>query len=515
LNQPVKKSLLKSSFVVAMATMLSRVLGLARDIVFAGYFGAGGAQDAFFVAFKVPNFLRRLFAEGAFNQAFIPVLSEYKHAEGDDSVRKLVSAVQIYLGAVVGLVTLVAVIGSPIVAWAFAAGYHDSPEQLALVADFLRLTFPYLWFISLTALGSSVLNSYGRFSAPALAPVLLNLSLIGSAIFLSPYFEVGQTGLAIGVLIAGLAQWLFIMPSLYKTGVWSLFSWHTQHPGVKKILLLMLPAMFGVSVSQINLLLDTLLATFLENGSVSWLYFSDRLVELPLGIFGIAIATVLLPRLSSLHSEKDGGKFTSTLAWAIQMVLLLGLPAAVALIILPNELLTLLFQRGEFLPEHVSKSAQSLMAYSLGLPAFMLIKVLAPAFFARQDTKTPVKVGIQAMVWNMVFNLMLIYPLGHVGLALATSMSAWLNAGLLALALRKLNQLPSKEILLLPIVKVVIASAVMAAALLLALTQPIFAMPSGLFGQIAVVSMLVFMGVATYFVSLLAVGVRPRHLRHP
>lgn len=498
-----------------MATMLSRVLGLVRDIVFAGYFGAGGAQDAFFVAFKIPNFFRRLFAEGAFNQAFIPVLSEYKHAEGDDSVRKLVTAVQIYLGAVVGVITLLAVIGSPIVAWAFAGGYHNSPEKLNLVSDFLRLTFPYLWFISLTALGSSVLNSYGRFSAPALAPVLLNLSLIGSAIFLSPYFEVGQTGLAIGVLIAGLAQWLFLMPSLFKTGVWSLFSWHTQHPGVKKILLLMLPAMFGVSVSQINLLLDTLLATFLENGSVSWLYFSDRLVELPLGIFGIAIATVLLPRLSSLHSEKDGGKFTSTLAWAIQMVLMLGLPAAVALIILPTELLTLLFERGEFLPEHVAKSAQSLMAYSLGLPAFMLIKVLAPAFFARQDTKTPVKVGIQAMVWNMVFNLILIFPLGHVGLALATSMSAWLNAGLLAWTLRKVNQLPSKEVLLMPVLKVIMASMMMAAALLLVLTQPLLQMPAELFGRIVVVTLLVTIGVLTYFISLLAVGVRPRHLRHP
>jgi putative peptidoglycan lipid II flippase len=345
--------------------------------------------------------------------------------------------------------------------------------------------------------------------------VLLNLCLIGSAVFLSPYFEVAQTSLALGVLAAGLVQWVFLWPSLIKTGVWSLFSWKLEHPGVRKILLLMLPALFGVSVSQINLLFDTLLATFLIDGSVSWLYYSDRLTELPLGIFGIAIATVLLPRLSILHSEKDGGKFTTTLAWAIQMVIMLGLPAAVALMILPSELLTLLLERGQFSALDVEKSAASLMAYSLGLPAFMLIKVLAPAFYSRQDTKTPVKIGIQAMVWNMVFNLVLIFPLGHVGLALATSMSAWLNASLLAWSLRKEQLLPSRSLLFSPILKTALATVFMAVVLLVALLQPVFQMPADTLGRIFVVAALVIIGASSYFVALLAVGIRPRHLRHP
>jgi len=495
--------------------MLSRVLGLTRDIVFASYFGTGGAQDAFVVAFKIPNFLRRLFAEGAFNQAFIPVLSEYRHSEGDDSVRKLVAAVQIYLGGIVGLMTVVAVLAAPVLAWVFAPGYHDDGNKLILVADFLRLTFPYLWFISLTALGSSVLNSYGRFAAPALAPVILNICLIGSAIGLSSYFEVRQTALAIGVLMAGLLQWLFLMPSLLKTGVWSLFTWNRAHPGVKKILVLMLPAMFGVSVSQINLLIDTILASLLEDGSISWLYYSDRLIELPLGVIGIAIATVLLPRLSALHAQSDSHQFEKTLAWAIRVVLIIGLPAMVALAILPDVLLTFLFQYKEFTSADVDKSAMSLAAYALGLPAFMLIKILAPAFFSRQDTKTPVKIGIQAMIWNMVFNLMLIMPLAHVGLALATSMSAWLNAGLLAWYLRREAMLPNKAMILPSIIRTGFASLTMAVVLLFMLQAPLFSMPGDILGRGLVVLMLVLAGVITYTLSLFVFGLRVNDVKHP
>jgi putative peptidoglycan lipid II flippase len=510
------KSFLKSSLIVSTATMLSRVLGLVRDIVFAAMFGAGGAQDAFFVAFKIPNFLRRLFAEGAFNQAFVPVLSEYRHAEGDDSVRKLVTAVQIYLGGIVGLVTLFAVIGSPVVAWLFAFGYHDEPEKLTLVSDFLKVTFPYLWFISLTALGSSVLNSYQSFAAPALAPVILNLCLIGSALFVSPYFEVGQLGLAWGVFAAGVLQWVFLWPSLVKTGVWSLFSWELHHPGVKKILLLMLPGLFGVSVSQINLLLDTMLATLLPNdGSVGWLYFSDRLTELPLGIIGIAIATVLLPRLSALHSESDHDMFERTLAWAIRVVLLIGLPAMVALVVLPEPLLILLFNNGEFSLEDVRQASFSLMAYAAGLPAFMLIKILAPAFFSRQNTKTPVKIGIQAMVWNMVFNLILIVPLAHVGLAAATSLSAWLNASLLAWHLRKENQLPPMNTLLPTIFRTLAASMMMGGLLWYLKELPMLMMPEDIMGRILVVTVLVFSGLLVYAASILVVGVRIKDLKHP
>lgn len=498
-----------------MATMLSRVLGLVRDVVFATVFGTGGAQDAFVVAFKIPNFLRRLFAEGAFNQAFIPVLSEYRHSEGDDSVRVLVTAVQIRLAGIVGLISLFAVLASPVLAWLFAPGFHDDGAKLDLVAHFLQLTFPYLWFISLTALGASVLNSYGRFAAPALAPVILNLCLIGSALWLSPRFEVSQTGVALGVFLAGLLQWIFLWPSLIKTGVWSPLSWQTQHPGVKKIFVLMLPGLFGVSVSQINLLLDTVLASLLIDGSVSWLYYSDRLTELPLGVIGIAIGTVLLPRLSALHANEDVQRFNTTLAWAIRTVLFIGLPAMVALLVLPSVLIEWLFGYGEFTPEDVRQTSLSLSAYALGLPAFMLIKILAPAFFSRQDTKTPVKIGIQAMVWNMAFNLVLIIPFAHVGLAAATSASAWLNAGLLAWHLKKLHLLPSKAQLIPSITRAVLASAVMGLVLFMMLMGLNDSAAESVISRTAVVGLLVGVGLVSYVLLLGALGVRPNTLKHP
>lgn len=510
-----QKSILKSSVIVSSATMLSRVLGMLRDIVFAAYFGTGGAQDAFVLAFKIPNFLRRLFAEGAFNQAFVPVLSEYRHAEGDNSVRKLVTSVQLYLGGIVGVITVIAVVGSPLLAWVFAPGFHDDGNKIQWVSDFLRLTFPYLWFISLTALGSSVLNSYGHFAAPALTPIILNLCLIGAAIGLSPLFEVQQTGLALGVLMAGLLQWLFLWPALLKTGVWSLTGRYAFHPGVKKILILMVPGLFGVSVSQINLLLDTILASMLADGSVSWLYYSDRLTELPLGIIGIAIATVLLPQLSSLHAQSDAERFERTLAWAIRLVLVIGLPAMTALILLPEVLITTLFQYKEFTAVDVTYSARSLAAYAVGLPAFMLIKILAPAFFARQNTKTPVKIGIQAMGWNMVFNLILIFPLAHVGLALATSMSAWLNALMLGVYLRRADQFPAMHRLIPSIIRTLLACVAMSLVLWLVLALPSFALPADVFGRVMVVAKLIVIGSMSYGAAILLFGLRLKDIKHP
>ncbi len=435
--------LLKSSAVVGTMTLLSRVLGLLRDVVIAVFIGATANADAFFVAFKVPNFLRRLFAEGAFSQAFVPVLAEYRAAGSRAAVQALVDRVAGVLGGSLLLLTLLMVAGAPVVTAVFAPGFVRDPAKYAITVEMIRVTFPYLFLISMTGFCGAILNSYGRFAVPAFTPVWLNISLICAALFASPWFDDPAYALAWGVMMAGIVQLLFQLPFLYKLELVPRPRWDTQHPGVRQIGTLMLPALFGVSVSQINLLLDTVLASFLPTGSVSWLYYSDRLTELPLGVFGIAIATVILPRLSRLKAGDDGQQFSETLDWAMRGVLLIGLPACIALLVLAEPILTSLFQYGAMAATDVAMAALSLRAYCLGLVAFMLVKVLAPGFYARQDMVTPVRIGIVAMVANMVMNLAFVVPLylffniGHVGLALATSLSAWLNAGLLLRGLRR------------------------------------------------------------------------------
>tara|TARA_R110001599_G_scaffold55327_1_gene153120 strand:+ start:4108 stop:5733 length:1626 start_codon:yes stop_codon:yes gene_type:complete len=422
------RSLLRSSGLVGIMTMLSRVFGLIRDMIVAQYFGASASADAFFVAFKIPNFFRRLFAEGAFSQAFIPVLSEYRSQKTEKEVRRLANSVAGVLGGILFAITFLSIMGAPWLTALFAPGFLEDPEKYGLATEMLRITFPYLFLISLTAFAGAILNSYGYFAIPAFTPVLLNLVLISSAIWLTPYFETPIIGLAWGVFIAGVVQLFFQFPFLLKMGLLPRPRFDYKHEGVKRIFILMVPALFGVSVSQINLLLDTILASFLQTGSVSWLYYSDRLAELPLGIFGIAIATVILPSLSRQHASKSKQEFSNTIDWALRIVILMGVPAALALILLAEPLVTALFYYGELTQNDVFMSAMSLRAYALGLLAFMLIKVLAPGYFSRQDMKTPVKIGIWAMTANMVLNLILIWPLQHTGLALATAISSWMNA---------------------------------------------------------------------------------------
>ncbi len=450
------KNLLGSSFIVSVMTLISRVLGLVRDVVIAITVGATGFADAFFVAFKIPQFLRRLFAEGAFAQAFVPVLSEYREQYESNgniaAVKSLINAACGVLGGSLLMLVGLVVMASPLVTMLFAPGFIHQPEKLAMTEHMLRITFPYLLLISMTGFAGAILNSYDRFVVPAFTPVLLNLSLIGFALFATPFFTTPVYALAWAVLFAGCLQLLFQLPFLHQLDRLPKPRWDTKHAGVKKIALLMLPAIFGVSVSQINLLLDTVLASFLPTGSVSWLYYSDRLVELPLGVFGIAIATVILPSLSRLQLQKltvksdtderahlaaSATQFRETLEWALRSITVVAVPATVGLWLLAAPILFTLFQYQAMTAIDVSMAALSLQAYSLGLTAFMAIKVLATGFFARQDMKTPVKVGIIAMVANMIFNLIFVYllhdnfQLGHVGLALATSLSAWLNAALL------------------------------------------------------------------------------------
>src|SRR5690554_3481484 len=339
-------SLLRSGMVVSIMTMLSRVLGMVRDVVVAAYFGSQSEADAFFIAFKIPNFLRRLFAEGAFAQAFVPVLSEYRARFTLAEVQHLVNRVTGTLGLTLAGITLLGVAGAPVLITLFAPGFHGQTEKLALATDMLRITFPYLFLISLTALCGSILNSYGRFAVPAFTPVLLNLSMIGATLFMTPYFTEPVMALAWGVFIAGVAQLLFQMPFLWKMRLLPRPRVVAKDPGVKRIMLLMIPALFGVSVSQINLLLDTVLASFLQTGSVSWLYYADRLSELPLGAFGIAIGTVILPALSRHHATEKPEDFSNTIDWALRMVLLVGVPAALALAVLAEPLIATLFFYG-------------------------------------------------------------------------------------------------------------------------------------------------------------------------
>ncbi|MCG8610953.1 MAG: murein biosynthesis integral membrane protein MurJ [Pseudomonadales bacterium] len=506
-------SLLKSSGVVAFMTMLSRILGLVRDIVIAAIFGAGSSADAFFVAFKIPNFLRRLFAEGAFSQAFVPVLSEYRQQQPHEEVQKLVNAVSGTLGVVLLILTVAAMAGAPYLTMLFAPGFIDEPEKFNQASDMLRITFPYLFLISLTAFSGAILNAYGRFAVPAFTPVLLNLSLISVALFMTPLMSEPILALAWGVLIAGMMQLFVQLPFLMRLNLLPRPRIDYRHEGVMRILKLMTPALFGVSVSQVNLLLDTILASFLQTGSVSWLYYSDRLSELPLGVIGIAIGTVILPSLSRSHTAQSKDQFSATMNWALRLVFLIGLPAAAALIVLAEPLLITLFFYGEMTPRDVLMSSQSLMAYALGLQAFMLIKILAPGYFARQDTKTPVKIGIVAMAANMIFNLLLIWHFAHVGLALATSISAWLNAALLWIGLRRGDVQLRTPGLFMVLVRIVFALAVMMLFIFWAMPSAAEMMQFSVWQRVIWMSVLVLGGLIAYFGFLFLAGLRVRHLK--
>lgn len=509
-----KASHLKSTAVVSSFTMLSRVLGLIRDMVIANFIGASASADAFFVAFKIPNFLRRLFAEGAFAQAFVPVLSEYRTQRDLRAVKDLVNHVAGTLGLALSLLTALAIVAAPVITLVFAPGFIQYEEKLALTTDLLRVTFPYLLLISMTAFAGSVLNSYGRFAVPAFTPALLNISLIGATLLLAPYLSQPVMALGWGVLIAGVAQLLFQLPFMAQLELVPKPQFNRSHPGVRQIIKLMIPALFGVSVSQINLLLDTLLASFLKTGSVSWLYYSDRLVELPLGVFGIAIATVILPSLSRLHAGREPAQFAATLDWALRSVCLIGVPAALALLLLAEPLITTLFQYGAMTPRDVGMAAMSLRAYAFGLLAFMFIKVLAPGYFSRKDTRTPVRIAVWAMVANMVLNLLLIWPLQHAGLALATSISSSLNAGLLFAGLyraRLYRPQPGWGVLGL---RIVLANGALVALIFWLSAPPEQWLAWGWQARALNLALLCVSGVLVYFVTLVIVGVRLRHFRH-
>ncbi|WP_325893814.1 murein biosynthesis integral membrane protein MurJ [Grimontia sp. NTOU-MAR1] len=516
----MSKRLLRSGLIVSSMTMISRVMGLARDVVIANLMGAGAAADVFFFANKIPNFLRRLFAEGAFSQAFVPVLAEYQASEDKNKTRELIAYVSGTLGLLVTIVTLFGVIASPVITALFGMGWFldwmnggPSAHKFELASLILKITFPYLWFITFVALAGSILNTLGRFAVSSFTPVFLNIAMIFAAIWISPNMDQPEIGLGIGVFLGGLIQFGFQIPFLYREGMLVRPKWGWSHPGVVKIRTLMIPALFGVSVSQINLLLDTFIASFLATGSISWLYYSDRLLEFPLGLFGIAIATVILPALSKKYVEKTAGQFASTMDWGVRMVLLLGVPAMVGMIVLAKPMLMVLFMRGEFGADDVNAAAMSLIAYSSGLLNFMLIKVLAPGYFARQDTKTPVRYGIIAMASNMVFNLIFAYFYGYVGLAIATALSALVNAGLLYRGLHKQQVYRVSKDTVIFTLRLIVGVVLMGTVVYY--SMPVFEqwLAMDFWQRVYTLAGLIVSGAMTYVVSLVILGLRPHQLR--
>ncbi|MDD2758973.1 MAG: murein biosynthesis integral membrane protein MurJ [Methylomonas sp.] len=433
----MSKQLYKSTAIVSGMTMISRIMGFARDMLIANLFGVSLATDAFFVAFKIPNFLRRLFAEGAFAHAFVPILTDYKQHKPAHELKTFVDRTAGTLSGLLVLLTIAGVIAAPLLILFFAPGFLWTGDQYHLAVELLQITFPYLLFITLTAFAGAILNAHGKFAVPAITPVLLNLCMIMAAVWLSPKFSEPITALAWGVFAAGVVQLLFQLPSLLKLGLFPRLRIAPDDHSVKKVVSLMLPSIFGVSVVQVNLLFDTLVASFLASGSVSWLYYSDRLVEFPLGILGVAVSTVILPNLSKSHAANDLSTFSKSLDWGLKLVLITGLPATLGLVLLAQPILSTLFQYNEFGAEDVRMAGKSLAAFALGLLAFILIKILVPGFTARHDLKTPTRIGLYAIVCNVLLNLLLVWPMAHAGIALATTLAAYVNAVGLLIALLK------------------------------------------------------------------------------
>ncbi len=427
-----------STSVVSGMTLVSRITGLVRDVAFSHWFGAGPIMDAFFVAFKIPNLLRRFFAEGAFSQAFVPVLAAYRGTHAPEETRALIDKVAGTLMLVVFAITTVGVIAAPLLILAFAPGFFGDDDRYEIATDMLRLTLPYLFFVSLTAFAGAILNVHRRFAVPAFTPALLNIVLIVFAAYAAARMERPELGLAAGVLAAGIVQLAFQVPFLLKLGLLPRPRYAFRDTEVARVLRFMAPTLFGSSVVQINLMLDMLIASFLAAGSISWLYYSDRLMEFPLGMVGIALGTVILPNLAEQYARRSPQEFAATLDWALRWVLVVTLPAAIGLLLLAEPLLATIFYGGEFGAEDVHMAAISLMAFAPGLIGFVAVKVLAPAYFARQDTRTPVRIGVRTLLLNLVLNIVFVYLLihtgwapAHAGLALATSVAGLCNAGLL------------------------------------------------------------------------------------
>jgi putative peptidoglycan lipid II flippase len=492
-------------------TLLSRILGFVRDAVIARVFGAGLMTDAFFVAFKIPNLLRRLFAEGAFSQAFVPILAEYKNRRGESDTRALVDHVAAFLTLALVVVTAAGVLAAPVIVAVSAPGFAATPEKFALTVDLLRIVFPYILFIALTACAGGILNTWSRFAVPAFTPVLLNLSFIGFALLAAPWFDPPVTALAWAVFCGGVLQLAFQLPFLARIGMLPRLRLDFRDEGVQRVLKQMAPAVFGVSVGQISLLINNIFASFLITGSITWLYFADRLMEFPAGLLGVALGTILLPSLARQHAEQSAQAYSDLLDWGLRLTLLLAVPAAVALALLAVPLIATLFHYGAFTATDVVNTRNAVIAYSIGLVGLIAVKVLAPGFYARQDIRTPVKIAVVTLVFTQLMNLLLIWELRHAGLALAISLGACLNAGLLLRGLRRqaiYMPLPGWGVFLL---KLALAVYVMGAVLWLLSGDTTSWLVAGALERVGRLALLVAAGGGAYFLTLWLLGFRLRH----
>lgn len=504
-------NLLKALATVSGLTLLSRILAFGRDVLIARVFGAGMATDAFFVAFKLPNLLRRMFAEGAFSQAFVPIFGEYKHSRTPEETKLLVDHVTSLLALILFLITLAGVIAAPVLVYVSAPNFIKEPDKFDLTVQLLRVTSPYIFFISLVAVASGILNSYNKFWPPAFAPVLLNICFIAAALWLAPYCDPPVMALGWAVFAGGVLQLAFQVPFLRKIGMLPRFSLNLKDAGVWRIVKQMGPAVFGVSISQISLIINTIFASFLVAGSVSWMYYADRLMELPSGVLGVALGTILLPTLAKTYANKDREEYSRILDWGLRLCFLLVLPCTLALAILAEPLTVALFQYGKFSAFDAAMTQRALIAYSVGLLAIILIKVLAPGFYAQQNIRTPVKIAVFTLVCTQLFNLALVGPLAHAGLALAISLGACLNAGLLFWKLRSQQLFEPQPGWAVFLLKLVLAVALMSAVLLAGMHY----MPAWEQGimleRFLRLGALILAGVVTYFGCLYLCGFRPRH----
>jgi putative peptidoglycan lipid II flippase len=499
--------------IVSSMTMLSRILGLVRDMVLSFFFGASNVADAFFVAFRIPNFFRRLFAEGAFNQAFVPVLAEFRGGDRAE-LKHFIARMAGNLSVVLLPVVLIGMVCAPALVMVFAPGFWQDDARYELTRDMVRITFPYLGFISLTAFAGAVLNSHHRYAIPAFTPVLLNLSLISAVLFAADLFATPVLALAWGVLLAGLLQLAFQLPALQRLGLIVRPRVDFKHQGVRQVGRLLGPALFAASVHQINSLIDTMLASTLVVGSISWLYYSDRLFELPIGVVAVALGTVLLPNLSRLDASGARRQFSDTLDWGMRVGVLLGIPAAAALYGLAVPLIATIFLRGEMTPFDTVMAALSLQAFAIGLPALIWVKVLAPGYFARQDTATPFRFASISVVTNVTLNLALFSWWGHVGLAFATSVAGWVNALLLLRGLLRDGRYQPGRGLFLACVRASVSSAVMLALVFMLVPDAGQWLEADEFTRLQWLALAVAGGALVYVLGLLILGERLRYVMH-